>query len=244
MRFGIFSDTHANIEALEAVLKAFESERIDQYICLGDTVGYGASPNECCAIIRAKAKHTILGNHDAAVAGRMDYSYYYHAARHALDMHSRLLAPDNKEWLKGLPYEVREGEVHFCHGSPLNIEEFDYIFAREQAAQCMEIWDSLSRLTVIGHSHLCKAFALSPDQGVHEVVSERFELRPSWKYIVSVGSVGQPRDYDPRASYTIYDTEARVFEFKRIDYDVKSSAEKIFNSELEPNFGHRLFIGV
>jgi diadenosine tetraphosphatase ApaH/serine/threonine PP2A family protein phosphatase len=69
-------------------------------------------------------------------------------------------------------------------------------------------------------------------------------LRPSWKYIVSVGSVGQPRDYDPRASYTIYDTETRMFEFKRVDYDVKSSAEKIFNSELEPNFGHRLFIGV
>lgn len=244
MRFGIFSDTHANIEALNAVLKAFDSERIDQYICLGDTVGYGASPNECCALIRAKAKYTILGNHDAAVAGRMDYSYYYHAARHALDMHARLLAPDNKEWLKGLPYEVREGEVHFCHGSPLNIEEFDYIFAREQAAQCMEIWDSLSRLTVIGHSHLCKSFALSSDQGVHEVVSETFELRPGWKYIVSVGSVGQPRDYDPRASYTIYDTESRTFEFKRTDYDVKSSAEKIFNSELEPNFGHRLFIGV
>ena len=244
MRFGIFSDTHANIEALNAVLKAFDSERIDHYICLGDTVGYGASPNECCSLIRAKAKYTILGNHDAAVAGRMDYSYYYHAARHALDMHARLLAPDNKEWLKGLPYEVREGEVHFCHGSPLNIEEFDYIFAREQAAQCMEIWDSLSRLTVIGHSHLCKAFALSSDQGVHEVVSETFELRPGWKYIVSVGSVGQPRDYDPRASYTIYDTESRTFEFKRTDYDVKSSAEKIFNSELEPNFGHRLFIGV
>ena len=76
------------------------------------------------------------------------------------------------------------------------------------------------------------------------MVSETFELRPGWKYIVSVGSVGQPRDYDPRASYTIYDTESRTFEFKRTDYDVKSSAEKIFNSELEPNFGHRLFIGV
>jgi diadenosine tetraphosphatase ApaH/serine/threonine PP2A family protein phosphatase len=244
MRFGIFSDTHANIEALTAVLSAFESERIDEYICLGDTVGYGASPNECCSLIRSKAKHTILGNHDAAVAGRMDYSYYYHAARHALDMHAKQLAPDHREWLRSLPYEVREGEVHFCHGSPMNIEEFDYIFARDQAAQCLEIWDSLSRLTLIGHSHLCKAFALSLDNGVHEVVSEKFELRPGWKYIVSVGSVGQPRDYDPRASYTIYDADSKTFEFKRIDYDVKSSAEKIFNSDLEPNFGHRLFIGV
>jgi predicted phosphodiesterase len=85
MRYGVLSDTHANIEALEAVFKAYESEKIDRYVCLGDTVGYGASPNEACQLMRSKVSHTILGNHDAAVAGRMDYSYYYHAARHALD---------------------------------------------------------------------------------------------------------------------------------------------------------------
>ena len=177
MRIGIFSDTHANIEALEVVLRALDDEAVDERVCLGDTVGYGASPNECCALIRSRTAHTILGNHDAAVAGRMDYSYYYHAARHALDMHARLLTPENMQWLKNLPYEVRKGDVHFCHGSPLNIEEFDYIFARDQAAQCLEIWDDLSPLTLIGHSHLCKSFALSPD-GVHEVVADKFELRP------------------------------------------------------------------
>jgi predicted phosphodiesterase len=88
MRIGIFSDVHANIEALTAVLEAFRAERIDQYVCIGDTVGYGASPNECCDAIRGLAKFTILGNHDAAVAGRMDYSYYYDAARQALDAHA------------------------------------------------------------------------------------------------------------------------------------------------------------
>jgi diadenosine tetraphosphatase ApaH/serine/threonine PP2A family protein phosphatase len=243
MRIGIFSDTHANIEALEAVMKALDAEKVDQYVCLGDTVGYGASPNECCALVRSKAAHTILGNHDAAVAGRMDYSYYYHAARHALDLHARQLKPEHMQWLKQLPYEVRQGDVHFCHGSPLNIEDFDYIFARDQAAQCMEIWDQLAQLTLIGHSHLCKSFALSPD-GVYEVVSDRFELRDGWRYIVSVGSVGQPRDYDPRASFVVFDTESKLFEFKRVEYDIKVSAEKIFATDLEPNFGHRLFIGV
>ena len=97
MRIGIFSDTHANIEALEAVQRALDDDKVDKRVCLGDTVGYGASPNECCAIIRARAAHAILGNHDAAVAGRMDYSYYYHAARHALDLHARLLTPDNMQ---------------------------------------------------------------------------------------------------------------------------------------------------
>jgi diadenosine tetraphosphatase ApaH/serine/threonine PP2A family protein phosphatase len=243
MRIGIFSDTHANIEALEAVVKALEAEKVDQYVCLGDTVGYGASPNECCALVRSKASHTILGNHDAAVAGRMDYSYYYHAARHALDLHARQLKPEHMTWLKQLPYEVRQGDVHFCHGSPLNIEDFDYIFARDQAAQCMEIWDQLAQLTLIGHSHLCKSFALTREE-VFEVVATKFSIRPEHRYIISVGSVGQPRDYDNRASYTIYDTDERTFEFKRIAYDIDAAAQKIFAADLERNFGNRLFLGV
>src|ERR1041385_3098198 len=108
MRIAIFSDTHSNLEALTAVLRAYEKERIDRYICLGDTVGYGASPNETCNLVRERAAFTILGNHDAAVAGRMDYSYYYDAARQALDLHAAILSPENMSWLRSLPYEVRE----------------------------------------------------------------------------------------------------------------------------------------
>jgi diadenosine tetraphosphatase ApaH/serine/threonine PP2A family protein phosphatase len=245
MRYGILSDTHANIEALEAVFTAFQSEAIDRYVCLGDTVGYGASPNEACALMRSKVAFAILGNHDAAVAGRMDYSYYYYAARHALDKHAQLLDRDNMLWLKELPYEVREHDVLFCHGSPVNVQEFDYIFARDQAARCMSIFETMPSLTLIGHSHLCKSFALNPDHpGAQEVVAQKFQLRPGWKYIVSVGSVGQPRDFDPRASYTVFDTETKTFEFKRVEYDIKTSASKILASDLEPNFGTRLFLGI
>lgn len=243
MRYGIFSDTHANIEALTQVVKAFETENIDRYACIGDTVGYGASPNECCDIIRNITAFTILGNHDAAVAGRMDYSYYYDAARNALDAHAKQLTTENMEWLKTLPYEIREEKVSFCHGSPVNLEEFEYIFSAEQAARCHDIWDDLGTVTFIGHSHLCKAFALTETE-VYEVVADKFELRPDHRYIISVGSVGQPRDYDPRASYTIYDTEANTFEFKRVEYDIDAAAQKIFASNLERNFGNRLFLGV
>lgn len=243
MRYGIFSDTHANIEALTAVLAAYEAENVDRFVCLGDTVGYGASPNECCDIIRELAAFTILGNHDAAVAGRMDYSYYYDAARNALDLHANQLTDPNMQWLKELPYEVRENELCFCHGSPVNLEEFEYIFSTEQAARCLDIWDRLATVTFIGHSHLCKAFALTENE-VFEVVATKFEIRPDHRYIVSVGSVGQPRDYDPRASYTIFDTEAKTFEFKRVGYDIDSAAEKILGSKLERNFANRLFLGV
>ncbi len=243
MKIGIFSDTHANHEALTAVLGAFERESVDKLVCLGDTVGYGANPNECCDLVREAAAFTILGNHDAAVAGRMDYSYYYDAARQALDLHASILTPDNMKWLQSLPYEVREGHISYCHGSPVNIEEFEYIFAPEQAARCLPEWERLADVTFIGHSHLCKSFALANDD-VHEVVAQKFELRPGHKYIISVGSVGQPRDYDNRASYTIYDSNQRVFEFKRVAYDIDSAAQKIFGAKLERNFGNRLFIGV
>ena len=243
MRIGIFSDVHANIEALTSVVEAFKSERIDKYVCIGDTVGYGASPNECCDIIRKLVSFTILGNHDAAVAGRMDYSYYYDAARNALDLHSRQLTDENMAWLKNLPYEVRDGEIAFCHGSPINLEEFEYIFSSEQAARCIDMWDDLGMVTFIGHSHLCKAFALTREE-VFEVVAPKFVIRPEHRYIISVGSVGQPRDYDNRASYTVYDSDEKTFEFKRAAYDIDSAAQRIFDTELERNFGNRLFLGV
>src|SRR5207247_2630487 len=104
-------------------------------------------------------------------------------------------------------------------------------------------WDRLADVTFIGHSHLCKSFALDHED-VHEVVATTFEVRKGMKYVISVGSVGQPRDYDPRASYVTYDSATRVFEFKRVAYDVESAARKIFETKLERNFGNRLFIGV
>ncbi|MGB5285182.1 MAG: metallophosphoesterase [Polyangiales bacterium] len=245
MRLGIFSDVHANLEAMSSVMEAYGSEDIDTYYCLGDVVGYGGSPNECANIVRDVAEVTILGNHDAAVAGRMDYSYYYEAARQALDMHARSLTPQNMAWLKQLPYKhIVEGTgVDLCHGSPVRLEEFEYIFAPDQAAECLPMWNELGHITFIGHSHLCKVFALRPGD-VQELPPEDFTLEDGVKYIVSVGSVGQPRDYDNRASYTVYDSDTRSFHFKRIEYDIEGAASKIFGAKLERNFGQRLFIGV
>jgi predicted phosphodiesterase len=245
MRLGIFSDIHANYEALSAVLEALGRESIDEYHCLGDVVGYGGAPNECADIVREVARFTILGNHDAAVAGRMDYSYYYEAARHALDVHAELLTPANTSWLKSLPYSERlkEVDVDLCHGSPVRLEEFDYIFAPEQARECLPMYAEMARLTLIGHSHLCKVFALAHNS-VEELPAVSFTLEEDKKYIVSVGSVGQPRDQDNRASYVVYDTDARRLEFKRIEYDVEGAARRVLDAKLARNFAERLFVGI
>ncbi len=243
MKIGIFSDVHANRQALAPVMERYRELGVDQLVCLGDTVGYGASPNECCDIVRQAADIAVLGNHDAAVVGRMDYAFYYEACRHALDYHASILSEANQQWLAELPYEHREENRCYCHGSPLNLEDFDYIFSIEQAQGCLPYWDDLAEITFIGHSHLCKAFALSRTE-VHAVVATRFQVRPDHKYIIGVGSVGQPRDYDNRASYTVFDTESLTFEYLRVPYDIEASARKIFDCNLERNFGNRLFLGV
>ncbi len=245
MRIGIFSDIHANLEALNAVMAAYESEGIDRFLCSGDVVGYGASPNECVDMVRSFTEEIVLGNHDAAVAGKMDYSYYYDAARKVLDLHASRLSEQNMAWIKQLPYrrDYPDVDMTLCHGSPVHEEEFDYIFTPEQAHSLLPFYDDLSKVTCIGHSHLCRVFSLTSST-VDEIAHQRFVIEDNRKYIISVGSVGQPRDYDNRATYTVFDTENQEFYFRRVEYDIETSAAKIFAAKLERNFGNRLFIGV
>ncbi len=193
--------------------------------------------------MRSVTEVTLLGNHDAAVAGRMDYSYYYDAARHALDWSASVLAEDNLTWLRSLPYTYRIGEVGFCHGSPIEPKAYEYIFALEQARELVAHLDDLAEITFIGHSHLCKAFAIGNGE-VNDVVAQKFGVRKGYKYIISVGSVGQPRDYDNRACFVICDTDARTVEYLRVEYDIQASAQRIFDADLALNFGKRLFLGV
>jgi diadenosine tetraphosphatase ApaH/serine/threonine PP2A family protein phosphatase len=244
MRLAILSDIHANLEALVAVEEAVQALRPDRVACLGDVVGYGASPRACCERIRALGALTLLGNHDAAVAGRMDYRYYYEAARSALDWTLGQLAPADLDWLRSLPYAERAGEVGFSHGSPLQPADYGYIFALEQARELTPHFESLPLVTFVGHSHLCKAFAIGPEGGVRQLPGGRLVLEPELKYVVSVGSVGQPRDYDNRACFVTYDTERRAVEYHRVPYDIATAAAKIVETSLAVNFARRLYIGV
>ncbi|MDX9722559.1 MAG: metallophosphoesterase family protein [Myxococcota bacterium] len=245
MRIGIFSDIHSNHEALGAVVAFYEKNPCDFYVCLGDVVGYGADPDPCCAIVRDFTRITVLGNHDAAVSGRMNYAYYYDAARNALDWHSELLSAEHLEWLKKLPYSKVDEELDltFCHGSPINQSEFDYVFSLDQAQSLIAHFDELTQVTFIGHSHLTKSFCLTPN-GAEDCSATALQFAPDKKYIVTVGSVGQPRDYDNRSCCTIFDVEKRRLEYHRVEYDIESAAKKIFDSRLASNFGKRLFLGI
>ena len=245
MRLGIFSDVHANLEALNAVLQAYQEYDIDAYYCGGDIVGYGPNPVECMDIIQDVVAGTVLGNHDAAVCGRMDYSYYYNEARDVLDWHRKSLSKKSMKYLKELPYElnVEGASVRLYHGSPYEPEAFHYMITTTQAELCVPMYDKLAHLNLVGHSHLCKVFEISYT-GVRELPPTKFTLREDRKYVINVGSVGQPRDYDTRASFTIFDTETKEFEFQRVRYDVEKVSEKIFASPSDNYFGERLLLGV
>ncbi|MCL2179366.1 MAG: metallophosphatase family protein [Proteobacteria bacterium] len=244
MRIGIFSDVHSNLEALVAVLKRAEELKVDRLISLGDVVGYGASPEECCRLVRSNTELTLLGNHDAAVVGRMDYSYYYGAARHVLDWTAGVLSEDSFRWLSGLPYTYRYGENVLCsHGAPFEPQAYEYVFSSDQIAQLLPEVLALPRLSFVGHSHLCKVFRVLDGEVVerHEVA---FELEPAAHYLISVGSVGQPRDYDNRACFVVLDEGAQSMEFVRVEYDIATSAQKILDASLATSFANRLVMGI
>lgn len=246
MKVGIFSDVHSNIEALEAVVADYKKrdQAMDMFVCLGDVVGYGADPNACCDVVKEMAKFTILGNHDAAVCGRMNYAFYYDAARNALDWHAKQLRQEHHEWLRTLPYSQPWEDVMFCHGSPINQKDFEYVFNVHQASQLLNHWDELAHVTFIGHSHLTKSFQLHPEEGVQELEPPVLHFKEGYKYIVTVGSVGQPRDNDNRACYGVYDHEAKTFEYNRVEYNIREAARKIFESDLSSDFAKRLFFGI
>jgi predicted phosphodiesterase len=248
MRIGIFSDVHGNLEALREVYAFYDQQNIDRYICLGDVVGYGPDPNICVNLVRERVMACVMGNHDAAVGGKMDYNYYYDAARTALDHHVAQLTPDNMRWLRELPYTVMDDYRCYSHGSPVNPQAFDYVFNLQQANSLLRHWDSLATITFIGHSHLTKTYALESTRGARgarELTGETLTLEYGTKYIATVGSVGQPRDNDSRACCTIFDTETRTLSWHRVDYAVDRTAESIFaQPNLSADFGKRLFLGI
>lgn len=243
MRIAILTDIHANLPALETVLADVDRSNIDYMACLGDIVGYGGRPDECCDLIRERAQSVVVGNHDAAMTGRMDYDYYRRSARDALEIHKRLVSPENFEWLAQLPYEARVDDVRFCHGVPPQLDSFEYLFNIGQVDGLRYDYESQARFTFVGHSHLCKAFGYS-EGGAVEVLRTRFEFKPEQKYIISAGSVGQPRDYDNRACWSLLDLDSMSFEYRRLDYDIEQAVQHIRQSNVAPAFGRRLYLGI
>ena len=246
MRFGIITDIHGNREALETVLKSLDRLRIDRYICLGDVVGYGADPAYCLQTVRSLCSVVIMGNHDAAVSGKMDFSYYYDAAKQVLEWTRAQLDEEQLQWLSNLPYLQRDEESGQCftHGEPLNPESYNYIYTIEHAMNLTGRFDELLPLTWVGHSHLRRFFRFDKGAEVRELLVENTILDKQYKYVIAAGSVGQPRDSDPRCGFMVDDSDTGKVTVHRQEYDIAAAAQKIVEAGLPHGFAYRLYNGV
>lgn len=247
MRIALISDIHGNIDALDTVLAHIGEQQVDEIACLGDIVGYGGAPKLCCQKVRQHCTRTVLGNHDAAVAGLASYDFYHSAAREALDYHRELLDDEDLDWLKSLPYRIREPGLQLTHGRPDVRDDFAYMFDDQHAIALLQAYDQLEAVNFIGHSHLTAVYRLNPHEspGYERADALHIDLRSDSKYVITVGSVGQPRDNDARACYVIYDDHAYTVDFFRLDYNVRAAALRIWEQDrLAATFAKRLYLGV
>ena len=242
MRYAIISDIHSNFEALQAVIAEIDALGEADFLCLGDIVGYGPSPNECCDLLRARKCISIAGNHDEAAATGAGLERFNPVAREAIQWTRTQLSDENRQYLASLPRERTIDGFGLVHGSP--VRHFDYIMDTRDAEQALEL--AAKPLTFVGHSHVAEVYYRNPagrtsrERLLH---GGQIDIVPEYRYIVNVGSVGQPRDRNPQASFGCYDDDAARVEIRRVTYDVEGVSARMQRASLPRILRERLAAG-
>lgn len=239
MRYAILSDIHGNLDALTAVLERLNTQRVDSYICLGDIVGYGPQPAECLHEIQKYSSVIVAGNHDFAACDKITIASFNVLAREAILWTRSKLAELDLQYLADLPLMEQVESFHVVHGTLYAPELFDYVQSSYDAHLSMTRMEY--PVCFVGHSHVPVTFVQG--ETISYSLARKLTVNPDQKMIVNVGSVGQPRDRDPRASYAIYDTDAQEITLERAEYDIDSVISKIREMGLPSNLGERLRVG-
>ena len=243
-RIAIISDVHANLEAFQEVLNHIGHQSVDGVICLGDIVGYNADPSACITLCREWGIFCLMGNHDAAVCGKISLSDFNDTALAAIQWTRRQLSREEILFLNRLPRSHREYDKYLLvHGSLLNPDR--YIFFPEDAEKDFEeMLKSYpkNRLVFFGHTHQRRVFSYY-NGNISTGTPEDLYVESLKRYLINPGSVGQPRDRSPMASYLIYDEDKGYITFHRVPYDVKRAAEKVMKARLPRSLADRLFRG-
>ncbi len=230
MKLAVYSDVHGNMEALAAVLDDMKREEPDAKIFLGDLVGYGPNPNECVDLVRGNADVVLAGNHDWAAVGLTDPSFFNPVAYESLTWTTENLTEENKAYLKTLSPSGSYGDVQLAHSTPLKPEEWRYIVSLHEA---MENYPALSRnVCFIGHSHQPIILEYADEANIIPIHDMYMTLDANRKYIINVGSVGQPRDSNRDACYLVYDDKRRNAGYRRVEYDIAKTQKKMARAKL------------
>jgi diadenosine tetraphosphatase ApaH/serine/threonine PP2A family protein phosphatase len=239
LRYGIFGDIHGNYDAFEAVLRAMDKEKVEEYICLGDIVGYGAQPRECVSRIREMGCMCLAGNHDHAAIGKLDIDFFNLYAREAAVWTRAALEPEDREFLANLGFVEHLADFAVVHGSLHGPEMFNYISTIFDADLSFEALDK--PILFYGHTHIPLTFF--DTKPMTYTMDNEIPIGDGTRTLVNVGSVGQPRDEDPRACLAIYDDEVGVAKITRVEYDVEKAAQKIVEAGLPEALAVRLQLG-
>jgi diadenosine tetraphosphatase ApaH/serine/threonine PP2A family protein phosphatase len=239
LRYAIISDIHSNLEALEAVKHEIDRLGADVILCGGDIVGYNADPGSCLDIVREISHGVVAGNHDWGVVARLDIDAFTPNARMAIQWAEERLSAADCEWIEALPLIWSENGVTLVHGSLEDPEAFNYYFPFDDPVIPLELQETPACFS--GHTHVPVAFYRGEPPPVAD--ASMLPVEPGGRILVNVGSVGQPRDGDPRASFAIYDQEKGVIEMHRVEYDIQKTAEKIAAAGLPSYLAERLFVG-
>jgi diadenosine tetraphosphatase ApaH/serine/threonine PP2A family protein phosphatase len=240
VRYAILGDIHSNLEALEAALKALRSLRVDQYVQVGDIVGYGADPGPCIQAMRDIHAIVVAGNHDWAVIGKLDTSYFNPYARQAVEWTRSILSEDDKHYLERLPLAACvNDEIEVVHATLDQPELFDYVQTYFDAAQSLDVMQTPVCFT--GHSHVPVAFVRT--KLIDHSFAPEIALSGVDRSLINVGSVGQPRDDNPLTAFAVYDSTTREYRLYRVPYDARKAASKIRKVGLPHILGDRLLLG-
>jgi len=242
MRVAVVSDIHSNLHALEAVLAAIEAEAPDELWCLGDLVGYGPRPNECCALVADRAEVCLAGNHDLGVLGTIDLVEFGGEAGIAARWTRDVLDPEARALLEPLEPQGTTHGVALYHGSARD-PVWEYVLSDEAALATIEI--AGSPLVLVGHSHVALRVVRSENgdlNGGLAAAGTELELADV-QALLNPGSVGQPRDGDPRAAYLVLDLDARRASFRRVEYDIEQTQREIREAGLPELLAARLELG-
>jgi len=240
MRFAIFGDIHANLHALQTVMDDSKEQSCTHYVCMGDVVGYNAFPRECLDLVRGLECPVVKGNHDEQ-ASMFGFQEGFNAlAEEAMNWTRNQLSEEDKEWLRTLRLQRQVRDFTIVHATLDTPHKWGYVFNQLDAAASFSYQHT--SLCFIGHTHSPKAYLR--DGSVRTLpLDETLQLQPGKKYLVNVGSVGQPRDGDWRSAYCVYDTTKNEITLRRIPYDLPAAQKAILDAGLPTKLAERLAVG-
>ena len=242
MRVAVVSDVHGNLHALRAVLDAIAEEHADEIWCLGDLVGYGPRPNECCAEVERAASICLVGNHDLGVLGRLPLEDFADDAAAAARWSQSVLDDEARTYLERLSSSHATSETELFHGSPRD-PVWEYVLGEEAAVAAFHL--TSAPVLLVGHSHVALAFVLDGETLDGAVTPDGAELDlSSGRWLLNPGSVGQPRDGDPRAAYLVLDLDAKRALYRRVPYPIEQTQEEIRERGLPEPLAARLAHGM